>query len=219
MLIDLHTHTHPLSHDSLLSPDDLIDAAKEAGLDGVCLTEHDFFWEPETAADLSRRHNFLVIPGIEVNTEDGHIVVFGLERFVYGMHRMAELALMAADAGAVIIAAHPYRRQLPFELRHDGDWTHALERAVANPAYAHVQAIETHNGRGSDRENAFAAEVCARLGLPAVAASDAHERKDIGRCATDFERNITGLADLIEELQAARFRPVVLRSPNLRATN
>ena len=219
MLIDLHTHTHPLSHDSLLSPDDLIDAAKEAGLDGVCLTEHDFFWEPETAADLSRRHNFLVIPGIEVNTEDGHIVVFGLERFVYGMHRMAELARMAADAGAVIIAAHPYRRQLPFELRHDGDWTHALERAVANPAYAHVQAIETHNGRGSDRENAFSAEVCARLGLPAVAASDAHERKDIGRCATDFERNITGLADLIEELQAARFRPVVLRSPNLRATN
>jgi len=159
MLIDLHTHTHPLSHDSLLSPDDLIDAAKEAGLDGVCLTEHDFFWEPETAADLSRRHNFLVIPGIEVNTEDGHIVVFGLERFVYGMHRMAELARMAADAGAVIIAAHPYRRQLPFELRHDGDWTHALERAVANPAYAHVQAIETHNGRGSDRENAFSAEV------------------------------------------------------------
>ena len=219
MLIDLHTHTHPLSHDSLLSPDDLIDAAKEAGLDGVCLTEHDFFWEPETAADLSRRHNFLVIPGIEVNTEDGHIVVFGLERFVYGMHRMAELARMAADAGAVIIAAHPYRRQLPFELRHDGDWTHALERAVANPAYAHVQAIETHNGRGSDRENAFSAEVCARLSLPAVAASDAHERKDIGRCATDFERNITGLADLIEELQAARFRPVVLRSPNLRATN
>jgi len=219
MLIDLHTHTHPLSHDSLLSPDDLIDAAKEAGLDGVCLTEHDFFWEPETAADLSRRHNFLVIPGIEVNTEDGHIVVFGLERFVYGMHRMAELARMAADAGAVIIAAHPYRRQLPFELRHDGDWTHALERAVANPAYAHVQAIETHNGRGSDRENAFSAEVCARFSLPAVAASDAHERKDIGRCATDFERNITGLADLIEELQAARFRPVVLRSPNLRATN
>lgn len=212
MLIDLHTHTHPLSHDSLLSPDDLIEAAKEAGLDGVCLTEHDFFWEPETAADLSRRHNFLVIPGIEVNTEDGHIVVFGLERFAYGMHRMAELARMAADAGAVMIAAHPYRRQLPFELRHDGDWTHALERAVANPAYAHAQGIEARNGRGSDRENAFSAEVCARLSLPAVAASDAHERKDVGRCATEFERRINGLADLIAELKAGRFRPLVLRS-------
>jgi len=211
MLIDLHTHTHPLSHDSLLSPDDLIVTAKEAGLDGVCLTEHDFFWEPETAAELAKRHSFLVIPGIEVNTEDGHIVVFGLDRFVYGMHRMAELAQMAEAAGAVMIAAHPHRRQLPFDLRHDGDWSSALERAVANPAYAAVHAIETYNGRGTDRENAFSAEVCARLDLPAVAASDAHDRKDIGSCATEFQREITGLSSLIEELKAGRFRRVVLR--------
>ncbi len=146
MLIDLHAHTHPLSHDSLLSADDLVDAAKQAGLDGVCLTEHDFFWEGAAAADLAKRHHFLVLPGIEVNTEDGHILVFGLVRFVYGMHRTAELARLAAQAGGVMIAAHPYRRQLPFELRHDGDWTAALDGAAANPAYQHVHAIETHNG-------------------------------------------------------------------------
>jgi predicted metal-dependent phosphoesterase TrpH len=210
LLIDLHTHTHPLSHDSLLSPDDLIDAAKEAGLNGVCLTEHDFFWEPESIADVSRRHDFLVIPGIEVNTEDGHILVFGLERFVYGMHRMPELARMAESAGAVMIAAHPYRRQLPFELRHDGDWAHALERAVTNPAYAEVHAIETCNGRGSARENSFSGEICTRLGLPGLAASDAHERKDVGRCATEFERRIGGLTDLITELKAERFKPAIL---------
>src|SRR3989304_2201581 len=50
MLIDLHTHTRPLSHDSLLTPDDLIEAAKAAGLDAVCLTEHDFTWDPEAGA-------------------------------------------------------------------------------------------------------------------------------------------------------------------------
>lgn len=211
MLIDLHTHTHPLSHDSLLSPDDLIVAAKEAGLDAVCLTEHDFFWDHADVETLSKRHDFLVLPGIEVNTEDGHIVVFGLDRFVYGMHRMHELARMAEAAGAVMIAAHPYRRQLPFELRYQGDWTHALERAAANPALAHVTAIETQNGRGSDRENAFSTEVAAGLNLPATAASDAHEPKDIGRAATQFERKITNLEDLITELKAGRFKPAVLR--------
>ena len=211
MLIDLHTHTHPLSHDSLLSPDELIEAAKAARLDGVCLTEHDFFWDPTEVAALRKRHNFLVIPGIEVNTEDGHIVVFGLARFVYGMHRMHELARLVDAAGAVMIAAHPYRRQLPFELRHEGDWTQALERAVANPAVAHVTAIETQNGRGTDRENAFSTEVAARLNLPNTGSSDAHERKDIGRAATQLDRKITNLEGLITELRAGRVKPAVLR--------
>ncbi len=190
MLIDLHTHTQPLSHDSLLTADDLIDTAKRAGLDGVCLTEHDFFWEPESVAELRKRHDFIVIPGIEVNTEDGHIVVFGLEHYVYGMHRIHELGALVEDAGGIMIAAHPYRRQLPFELRNDGDWSEALERAAANPAYGHVGAIETANGRGTERENRFSREIAERLGARQVAASDAHATNDVGRCATEFDRPI-----------------------------
>ena len=211
VLIDLHTHTHPLSHDSLLSPDQLVEAAKAAGLDGICLTEHDFFWDSDQVRELQQRHDFLVVPGVEVNTEDGHFLVFGLDRFVYGMHRTTDLAEMANAAGGALVAAHPYRRQLPFDLRHDGDWTVALERAAANPAYAHVCAMEAHNGRGSAREDAFAREICARLGLPAVAGSDCHELADVGRCATEFERPLEGLANLIAELRAGRFHPVVLR--------
>jgi predicted metal-dependent phosphoesterase TrpH len=210
MLIDLHTHTYPLSDDSSLSPDDLIDAARAARLDAVCLTEHDFFWDHDKVRDLSRRHDFLVLPGVEVNTEDGHVIAFGLNGFVYGMHRVADLARLAADAGGALIAAHPYRRQLPFELRHDGDWSDAMDRAAANPAYAHVCAIEALNGRGTVRENDFAKELCHRLGLPAVATSDAHSFDDVGRCATQFERPISDLAGLIAELNAGRFRPIAL---------
>lgn len=211
MLIDLHTHTHPLSYDSALDPDELVEAAKEAGLDGVCLTEHDFFWEREKAEELGRRHNFLVIPGVEVNTEHGHVLVFGLERFVYGMHRLHELAALVEAAGGAAIAGHPYRRQLPFELRHDGDWSEAMERAARNPAYEHVDAVETYNGRGGARQNRFSEELARRLGVPAAAGSDSHERADVGTCATEFDARITGLADLIGELKAGRFRPAVLR--------
>ena len=159
-LIDLHTHTRPLSHDSFLSPDDLVEAAKRAHLDGICLTEHDFFWERDAAADLARRHDFLVIPGNEVNVEHGHILVFGLERFVFGMHRLADLVRLVSQAGGAMVGAHPYRRQLPFELRDSGDWTAALEKAARNESYAHVSAIETYNGRGTLRQNDFSAEVC-----------------------------------------------------------
>jgi predicted metal-dependent phosphoesterase TrpH len=210
MLIDLHTHTQPLSHDSLLIPDELIEAAKAAGLDAVCLTEHDFTWDGGAAADLARRHDFTVIPAIEVNTEDGHFLAFGIDRYVYGMHRVAELARLVEEAGGALVAAHPYRRQLPFHLRHDGDWSEALAGAVANPAYRYVGAMEALNGRGSERENAFAAELCERLGLPAIAASDAHQRDDVGRCATRFERAVTDITGLVRELRAGRFQPVPL---------
>lgn len=208
-LIDLHTHTNPLSYDSEVSADDLVEAAKRAGLDGVCLTEHDFFWDHDKARDLGKRHDFLVIPGIEVNTESGHIVVFGLERFVYGMHRLVDLVSMVDAVGGAMVAAHPYRRQLPFELRDEGDFSEALGRACLNECYRHVQAIETWNGRGSLRQNEFSLAVCERARLPQTAGSDSHSVKDVGTCATEFEAPIAGLTDLIEELRAGRVRPWV----------
>jgi predicted metal-dependent phosphoesterase TrpH len=197
-----------------MTPDELIDAAKKAGLAGVCLTEHDFFWDQEKAAELGQRHNFLVIPGIEVNTEHGHILVFGLERFVYGMHRFATLAAMVEEAGGAMVAAHPYRRQLPFELRDSGDWTDALERALLNPAYDGVHAIETQNGRGSERENAFALEVCERLGLPRTAGSDGHRKADVGACATEIEGPVEGLEGLIARLREGRCHPFTTSRPS-----
>jgi len=212
VLIDLHCHTFPLSDDSFLSPDQLIERAKAVGLDGVCLTEHDFVWEPPKLHELAERHNFLVIPGIEVNTEDGHILVFGLNRYVYGMHRVAELAQLVAEAGGTMVAPHPYRRLTPFLRMDDDFWTMALERAAANPAFQYVCALEAINGRSAQDENLFSWQLCARLGLPAIAGSDAHEPSDVGTCATRFHRVIAHVEDLVRELKAGRFHAVNLRA-------
>lgn len=212
MLIDLHCHTFPLSNDSFLSPDQLIERAKAVGLDGVCLTEHDTLWEPPKVRDLARRHNFLVIPGIELNTEDGHVLVFGLNRHVDSMHPVAQLAQVVAEAGGAMVAPHPYR-QLASLLRMDDDfWTMALEQAAAHPAFRHMCAVEAINGRAAHDENLFSWQLCARLGLPAVAGSDAHEPSDVGTCATRFQRPIADVEDLVRELKAGRFHAVNLRA-------
>jgi hypothetical protein len=127
------------------------------------------------------------------------------------MHRLAELVAMVEAAGGAMIAAHPYRRQLPFELTQDGDWSNALEIASENEAYRHVQAIETLNGRGTERQNAFSVAVCERHGLAQAAGSDAHSVVDVGTCATEFEARISGLDDLIAGLKSGHFRPLPLR--------
>ena len=54
MIIDIHTHTYPTSDDSSLSPEQLIEEAKRIGLDGICITDHDGFWDPREIESLSR---------------------------------------------------------------------------------------------------------------------------------------------------------------------
>jgi predicted metal-dependent phosphoesterase TrpH len=210
MLIDLHTHTRRFSWDSDLTPDELVDLSKRAGLDGVCLTEHDFFWDEGEVQRLSVKHDFLVIPGVEINTDDGHMLCFGLRSYVYGMHRFPQLAAHLEAAGGIMVAAHPYRRRLqPGNI--NGDFGQdEVARAVADPAFAACSAMERINGRGSERENAFAAACCDTLGLAGTGGSDAHTAPDVGSCATEFESSITSLGDLITALKGGRYTPVML---------
>lgn len=211
MLIDLHCHTWPLSDDSMLSPDELIDGVKQKGLDGLCLTEHDFPWEKEKMRELQRRHNFLLLPGIEVNTEEGHILAYGIHKYVYGMHRAVELARIVHGEGGALIAAHPHRRHMPGHLADESAYERALERALHTPAYQLCAALEIINGRGTDRQNAFSQEVCRRLRMPGSAGTDSHAHQDIGTCATEFARPIADVDEFLRELKAGRLSAVSLK--------
>jgi len=212
MLIDLHAHTWPRSHDSVLNPDDLIVRAKQAGLDAVCFTEHDTMWDHKSIEELRAKHNFLVLAGVEISTDDGHILAWGIDRYVFGMHRSRELASYTERASGALVAAHPYRRQMPWFSRSEEETTMALEKAMRNPAYQYVKALETLNGRGSDKENEFSRRLQEMMGMPGTAGTDSHAISDIGKVATHFEREIHDERELIEELKAGRYYPVDMRT-------
>ena len=216
MLIDMHSHTWPRSHDSVLSPDDLIIRAKAAGLDAIAFTEHDTLWEYKAVKDLCEKHNFLVLAGVEINTDDGHILTFGVDKYIFGMHRSNELARHVDNNEGVMVAAHPYRRQMPWYVRSDEEYQQALRKAAKNPAYEFCQALEEINGRGSDKENAFSKRLSELMGMPGTGGTDSHAIQDVGRCATYFEHDVHDERDLIRELKAGRFYAVDLR---MRAAN
>ena len=213
MIIDIHTHTYPTSDDSLLSPEQLIEEARRVGLDGVCLTDHDGFCKPEDITRLSEKHNFLVLPGCEVTTEEGHLLVYGLSRYIFGMHRASFVKDLVNNAGGVIVVAHPYRRTYREETASDpGAYYGMLDQACENEVFQITDAVEVLNGRGSAEENAFSHEIAKRFGLNGTGASDAHSVDEIGSFATEFERPIRDLEDFIQELKAGRFRPLVLNN-------
>ena len=219
MLIDLHTHTYPRSDDSFMEADELIDAAKNLGLDGVCLTDHDYFWSLAEVQALSRKHDFLVLPGCEINTDDGHMVVFGLHRYSYGLHKPTVVRRLVDQQGGVIIAAHPYRRRfLEDQAANPHNRSEMLEQAAEDAFFQICDAIEGINGRGTPSENQFSQDLAGRLGLSLTGGSDAHRVAQLGTAATRLKRAVTSLEDLVHELRAGRFQAVEVRNGQALAT-
>lgn len=211
LLIDIHTHTFPKSDDSFLSPEQLITEAKRVGLDGICLTDHDGFWDAVSITELSREYDFPIFPGCEVTTEEAHLLVFGLDRYIFGMHRASFVREQVDRCGGVVVVAHPYRRLFREEEAASEDGYRSLvDRACQSEVFGLVDGVEVFNGRGSDAENAFALDISKRFNLNGTGASDAHKLEDVGTFATDFLRTIKTVEELIAELKSGRFQPVVM---------
>ena len=211
MIIDIHTHTFPNSDDSVLSIEELIGEAKRVGLDGICVTDHDRFWPNHELEKLSKIHDFLIIPGCELTTDEGHMLVYGLKEYVFGMHRASFVKELISAAGGVSVTTHPYRRIYFEDDDTDSESYDAmLNRASINSMMLSTDAVEVLNSRGSQRENAFAYDVAKRFGKPGTGASDAHRLEDLGKFATEFHCQINGLNDLIREFRSQRFNEIVL---------
>jgi len=66
-MIDLHSHT--TASDGTLTPTELVDLAKEIGLEAVAITDHDAVGGLAEAMAEGERIGIEVIPGIEINTK------------------------------------------------------------------------------------------------------------------------------------------------------
>ncbi len=192
-----------------MSVDELIEAAKTRGLDGVCLTEHDAFWSEEEIRTLSQRHGFLVLGGTEINTDAGHVLVFGLDQYEFGMHKPPVLRARVDQVNGVIIGAHPYRRRFLAEAAGDPEARRGmLDRATGDQFFSVCDAVEGVNGRGKPAENLFSQDLASILSLHVCGGSDAHRLEQMGSAATRFQSKIGNLEDLILELRMGRFEPV-----------
>lgn len=80
----LDFHTHSTASDGSLSPEELVKAGVDLGLDGIALTDHDTIAGLDQALAAGKHHGLPVIPGIELTTdygeEEAHILGFGFDR-------------------------------------------------------------------------------------------------------------------------------------------
>ena len=202
MKLDLHVHTTAYSACSVMSPDEMMIAAKENGLDGVCVTEHNRIWSAEESKALSSKYGLPVFRGMEITTTGGDILVFGLEEEPQEMWTPAMLKAKVDAVGGVAIAAHPFRGFLLFGF---GELQMDVNDALENPTFSQVHGLEVCNSLVTDAENALANDVADAAGLLKLGGSDAHKTASVGTCVTDFHDIVENERDLVQAILSSRF--------------
>ena len=202
MIIDLHVHECLYSGCADMTLEEAVESAIHHGLDGICITDHNSMEIQNDAADYLRSVDFPVFIGVEVDTEDGHIIAFGLDpktkfRPYPFLDPTQRLINLVNAQGGFCFAAHPFRFPAPEE----GYYLDSVQG---------LHGIEVYNGGNSRPEsNNMAKDACSRLKLIPVAGSDAHIGNELGAYATWFPGIIHDTAGLVAALKSGKGRPVM----------
>lgn len=175
--MELHCHSvysrgSKIPWEGLSRPKEIVKAVKRAGLDGFSLTDHRVTEGLPEAARYARKHGLVFIPGVEVQTLDGHVIALGITEPVKNFRSLEETLDEIRSQGAVSVAPHP------FDIKGEG-----LRHKAGK-----VDAIEVFNSLNLDKLSNFAARrVAEKTGKPAVCGSDAHSLEMIGASVNEAE--------------------------------
>lgn len=193
--VDLHTHTS-FSSDGVASPEDLIEVARSKGLHGLAVTDHNtcdaveyYLRKGLMREDGQPVDGFLIMPGVEVTTAEGHLLCIGATLPNLKGHPAAEVCRMIHERGGLAIPPHPY------DLFRAG-----IRRAVLDDL--EIDAIEVFNAATTLRRyNRYAYEYARERGLPMTASSDAHHEAAVGTAYTILDTEDFSLQGWIEQIK------------------
>jgi predicted metal-dependent phosphoesterase TrpH len=211
MILDLHMHSEA-SDDSRAPVEAYLKILQrkraERPLDGIVLTEHRQFDPGRDFRDLEDRYGFLILNAAEVETDYGHVLVYGvnpdiLARFDFANVRLPaqELVTEVHRLGGVALPCHPGRPNVGLCAHY-----------ASKPPLEGVVAVEALNGGSKKGEDARVAALMAEHGYAGFGGSDSHLVSFVGICATELDARIRSIDDLVRELRAGRCRPVDFRA-------
>ena len=192
--IDLHCHSY-FSGDGVSSPEQLIQAARKKGLNAFAMTDHNTCDAVTYMLDkgLMREdglpvNGFLIVPGVEITTAEGHLLCIGAVLPNLKGRRALEVCKLIHEAGGLAIPPHPY------DLFRAGIRENVLNKLP-------IDAIEVFNAASTlKRYNQSAFNYAIKRGLAMTAASDAHHHAAIGRAYTILKTEDFSVRGILDQI-------------------
>lgn len=166
MIIDFHTHTHH-SFDSMMKPAKILRLAKQRGLNGIVICDHNTIKGGLEAQKLNQDPTFHVIVGAEIATNAGDITGIFLTKEIRS-RKVDEVIEEIKSQGGKVILNHPY-------------YGHDLSKID----YSKLDFIEGYNARLTAKQNVQAIELAKKHEIPVIGGSDAHLYNEIANCSTE----------------------------------
>ncbi len=174
----------------------MAEAAKQKGLDGIAITDHDVAFDYRTASDLSEKTGLIIIPGIEISTSNGHLVVLMPKRgYPTGIDFMEALRGAMAD------------ESYPFVPHPTDPFSHGVGASLVEGASNFNLPVEVLNASTASRFNKSAKGLADRFSLPQLGASDAHMDRAVGDAYTVVEVASPSLEATLAGIRAGRTFP------------
>ena len=210
MILDLHAHSKK-SEDSRATVVGylqwLLKKKEVLPIDGLVLTEHRQFDGETDYRRLEDEYGIRIFKGSEVETDYGHVLVYGvnqamLDRFDFSNVRLSaqEVVTDVEELGGIAVPCHPGRPTVGL-----------CEHYEVKPPLEGVRAVELLNGGSRKGENERVEDLIRKHGYAAVGGSDSHLVSFIGICATRFPREISDEEDLVRALREGGYHPVDFR--------
>ena len=209
MILDLHTHSIK-SDDGRAKVNNYCQwiQSRDIGIDGFVLTEHRQFDFESDYSDLTDKYGITILKGAEVETEYGHVLVFGVTEKLYKEFDFSSIGLPLAMVieksekhGAVAVPCHPGRPRV-------GMHAHIDEYGIPEG----VRIVEVYNGGSRGDEDGIAQKLADEQNYLGIGGSDAHIVSHVGRCATEFNHTITTENELVEALNNSEFQAITLKN-------
>jgi len=161
---DLHIHT-VYSLDSSLTPKALVEKmVAHSFIKVAAVTDHDTVKGLGITQKLASAFpDILIVPGVEISTPEGDLLVLGTEEMPVKPFTLDCVLDFAEERDCVSVVAHPYRE-------------HGMGDLARN---YNVDAIEILNGVSSPQANELARDLARSMHLPGLAGSDAHQASEV----------------------------------------
>jgi hypothetical protein len=168
--------------------------AKKKGLNGIAITDHDTLKGIKRALKLASRMGFMVIPGIEVSSLQGHILALNITTPISPNLSLIETVEKIHEASGIAIAAHPS----VFVKSH-------IRARIASAS--DLDGVEVINSASFPffLSTRLSHALAKQLKLPQTAGSDAHHASEIGTAYTLVRAD----SDVDEVVEAIRKGAVI----------